>query len=171
MPGPSLMGYIRGQMTEKVNINGLMWCATSGGDLGMLRYLIASGGDIRKMLYGYNGQLYYFNIDFVKYMVAIGAVDRPINQIPQGGPWFDAREYLEPLLYLILRGTSRTLLQSKPLIWTLRRRKTIEFAVQKKSARRAYFWWLPRCYALARRSGRRMRKRNFREHRRLIAVA
>lgn len=73
---------------------------------------------------------------------------------------------LEIAKYCVSIGASRSRL-------TLRAAKYMAIcdraaaSARARAARAAYLWWLPRCYGPARRSGRRMRARNFREYRRL----
>ena len=51
----------------------------------------------------------------------------------------------------------------------LRARIRAEPRVRGRAARRIYFWWLRRCYALDRATGRRARGRNLAEFRRVMA--
>ena len=87
--------------------------------------------------------------------------------------YYSPEDYLSLIKYLSLRvtylqGTRRD--RIPPSIYRViilyRCRLGIRGA---RAARVAYFWWLPRCYGLRRRSGARMRRRSFAAHRRLCA--
>ena len=125
-----------------------------------LRYLVAVGVDIRVVQYSGRicDALDVFNC--LKYVVSAGAVIEPI---PAGGR-ITYNEYYRIASYLVMHGTPRD--QRGP--------RTIRYMqlccrmapkLQGAAARRVYFWWVPRCYGLTHRSGRRARARNFRDYR------
>ena len=137
----------------------------------LVRFLVGRGADIRAR----GGECVraattYGFLELVRYLVAIGADIRCIEHN------FICRQFYSEIFrdlakHLILRGVVCGCIHSNdPNLCNFKRAfmcAQLDAPQASRAARRIYFGWLPRCFDLARRSGRRTRARNFRVFRRL----
>ena len=162
--------------------------AAAGGHLEIMRYLVANGADVcaadKSCVAGAAGNLRYAS---VVYLTSLGADIRNINikhiryhfrrvlerrHVRSRCRVLDCdKTCLFDPRYLIMRGSLCGYTPSS--IPQLRELKRLLVATQTGmaqapfAARRIYFWWVPLCFGLTRRCGRRAARRNFRAFRRL----
>ena len=136
-------------------------------DTNAMRFLISLGADIRSVRDIGEYTLYLVNLDFLRYIVALGA-DNQVAPDPVNWGVVASHKYVENVSYSLRRGTPhRHGRIRRNVIRFMQFCGRMELKFQRRATRQMYFWWLPRYYDLARRSGRRARARNFREYRRL----
>ena len=172
------LGVVRLLVSAGANIHALddmcTRIAASRGRLEVVRFLVANGAVIyTRCMASAMSQLHY---GVVVYLTSLGAdicamgiysVRRVFRRVTDSSCQFK-------ISYLILRGAlygyapegENDLRELKKLLAYAQADATPAAQVSR-AARRAYFWWLPLCFALARRSGRRTARRNFRAFRRL----
>ena len=150
-------------------INECLKMSYYGGHLSMAKFLVANGADIRS----------YDNIcarcassngstALVEYSVSIGAdICASSNRCARLAASFgrvDTVHYLASIgacpPYAILANELAGGQISEYAYLLLSQSRAAEDA-RRNAARQLYFWWVPRCFDLARRGGRRTRARNF----------
>ena len=161
-------GVVSGAVDSRCVVNAL-----ESGHLKLVRYMVSIGADICVgSVESILAAVCTGNLEFVRYTISLGA---SFGGVSGGYLFVDAaeREDLKLLQYLTSRADIRAIVSESEY-------STIQqFAARVRAApdprpratRRVYFGWVPRCYDLARRSGRRARARNFREFRRLSSRA
>ena len=144
------------------NDNECIYNAVQKGHLNLLRYFVAVGANVGA---GSLESIYIASwrgkFETVKYLVAIGSVS---GECDFG---YGSRKPLEIANYLQLRGAAPC---DKKLDQFMKARACAGRMGAACAPRRLYLWWVPRCFDLARRGGRRTRARNFAAFRRLCAL-
>ena len=180
-------------LVEKHGFNprtpGVVQAASENGHEAVVRYVVARGADIRAhdnlcvREAAASGHL-----SVIKFLVSIGA---DIRACESRSLWQAAAEgHLGVVQFLVACGANiddRDNIGPTPEIriygiahFLFSRGSSIDIGANDcadlnaractRAARRVYFAWVPRCFDLARRSGRRARARNFRAFRRLCVT-
>ena len=164
-----------------VNNEGCARVAASYGHLGVVRYLVAIGADVyaadksRAMTtaisaFQHAAVIYFSSLGAGNWGGARMLIRRQYTDYKSCDTWSDAT-----VNYLIRRGCLIGYVPADELeLRTMKRlfeNAQLRAAQISRAARRAYFWWVPLCFDPARRGGRRVRARNFREFQRLRACA
>ena len=155
---PSLVAAIRtgdaGKVREilsdgRYDISTCGWLSAFYNQIGIMQYFIAIGANIGAGTKSYiRAATLFGDLGMIRYLVALGA------DIQRDGQYCmrvaNAYGNVEICQYLALidSATFDSCASQRLSRWL-------------SAARAAYFWWVPRCYALGRRAGRRMRRRNY----------
>ena len=147
----------------------LMDIAAARGHIPVIQYLLGHGPPSHLMWM--RTAIKNDKINIIKWLGAwiLLFPERANNRINEFVVYADSFNRVEIVKYLNRQGKlsiSVSSLTGRYLAYCAR----AEPGLRKKAAATLYFWWVPRCFGLARQSGRRTRARNYRKYQRICTA-